>query len=123
MKVYETSADVLPVQAVATGTTGAVVATLPALPGRTTYITGLSYQAVNPTAAINATVTLGNTATALSFLYPTLAAGAAVPNPDELTITFNPAIPSSAVNQTITVTASALGAGGVANLNVWGYQL
>lgn len=113
----------IPVTNSAQGTTAAVTATLPAAQSRVTWISGFEVTEVNPTAAANITVTVANT-TGGSMVYtiPTLAAGAAVPNPPPLVIELPQPIPASAINTTITVTASAAGAGGVADVVAHGFQ-
>lgn len=107
----------------ATGTTGAVVATLPAVIGKQTFLCGFSIQSNNPTAGIvvNPTVT-GLTGGTMTFVYSALAAVATVQSPAPLNITFTPCIQSSAQNTAVVVTLPALGAGTTsAAVNVWGY--
>lgn len=115
-----------PVTASATGTTGAIAATLPAAAGKTTYICGFSYTGTNATGANTATaVTVTGTITGtLNFGYPTLAAAATVTNNGSLDETFTPCVPASAINTAIAVNGPALGAGAtLATVSAWGYQL
>lgn len=118
-------AGAIPVTNSATGTTGAVLATLPASQGRTTWLCGFSFFGTNATAAnaataVTVTGTLGGT---LTFGYTTLVAGAAVPDRPPLFIDFNPCIAASAVNTAIVVNGPALGAGAtLATTAAWGYQ-
>lgn len=95
----------------ATGTTGAVVATLPAAVGRLTHITGFS---VGRSAGAGATVTVAGLA-AGSLLF-TSVAGA------PLTVAFDPPLPASALNTVITVTSAADGTGVNVNVAAWGIQ-
>jgi hypothetical protein len=108
----------------ASGTTAAVVATLPALAGRSTYLCGFSYQGSDATAGQVGVVAVTNvTGGTMNFAYPTLALGATVPQPGPLTVTFTPCLAATAQNTTIVVTGPALGAGAtVATVNAWGYQ-
>ena len=113
------------VTASATGTVAAVVATLPAAVGRTTYICGFSYQGSDATAGqAGVLVVSGTISGSLNYAYPTLALGATVPQPSPTGDEYIPCLPASAINTAIVVTAPALGAGAtVASVSVWGYQL
>ena len=115
-----------PVTASATGSTGAITATLPAIAGKTTYICGFQFVGTNATAANTATnVTItGTISGTMNFGYPTLAAGAAVANTPPVGEAFTPCIQASAVNTAIVVNGPALGAGAtLATAAAWGYQL
>lgn len=113
----------IPVTNSAQGTTGAAVVTLPAATSRWTFLSGFEVTEVNPTAAVNITVTVANTiGGSMVYTIPTLAAAATTPNPPPLVVEFNQPIPATAPNVTITVTASAAGAGGVVNVVAHGYQ-
>jgi hypothetical protein len=96
---------------------------MPAVANQTNFISGLEVTANNPTGAVNATVTVAGLASGGTLVYGlnALATGAAVPNPVPLIIEFNTPIPASAVNVAITVTLSALGAGGIGQVNVHGF--
>ena len=115
-----------PVTSSATGTTGAITATLPAAGGKTTYICGFIFIGTNATVAntaTNLTVT-GTVSGTLNFGFPTLAAGAAVPNPQPIDEAFLPCLAASAINTAIVVNGPALGAGAtLVTVTAWGYQL
>jgi hypothetical protein len=108
----------------ATGTTGSVAATLPAVAGKTTYLCGFTVTFSNPTAAANVTVAVTNTiGGTLNFQRQVLAAAATVPPPLDLTEAFLPCVPASAPNTTIVVTQPGLGAGATgSSVAAWGYQ-
>ena len=115
----------LPITSYSSGNVAAATATatLAAVAGKTTYITGFSITGAGATAAsvVNPTITglLGGTQTY------TLAvtAGATLAN-TPLNVFFDPAIPASAVNTAIVVSCPSLGAGNTNNtVNAWGYQL
>jgi hypothetical protein len=94
-----------PITASATGSTGAITATLPAVAGMTTYICGFYFTGTNATAANTATTvtitgTIGGT---MNFGFPTLAAAATVPNTLPLDEEFIPCIAASAFNSAIAV--------------------
>jgi len=113
-----------PITNSATGTTAAITATLAGVANKTTYITGLVVTTNNPTAATNSTVTVAGTVSgSLVYGLNTEIAAAATPQPAPLVIQFSSPIPASAVNTAISVTLSALGAGGVGQVNVTGFQL
>lgn len=113
-----------PITASATGSTGAISATLAAATAKTTYICGFSYQGSDATAAVAANIAVtGTVSGTMNFGYVALAAGAAVPQPPPITQNFNPCVPSSAVNTAIVVTPPTLGAGAtLATVSAWGYQ-
>jgi hypothetical protein len=123
---FVAGAPCTPVTATATGTTGAIAATLPAVAGKTTYICGFYYAGTNATAAnTTTTVTVTGVITAtMSFAFATLAAGAAVPNSPAVDEQFAPCISASAINTAIAVNGPALGAGAtLATVTAWGYYL
>jgi hypothetical protein len=123
---FVAGAPCTPVTASATGTTGAVVATLPAVAGKTAYICGFYYTGTNATAANTATsVTITGTITAtMTFGFPTLAAAATVPNTIPIDEEFIPCIAASGLNTAIAVNGPALGAGSTqATVTAWGYYL
>lgn len=99
------------------------VATIPAVAGKTAYISGFDITGAGATAAsvVNPTISglLGGTSTySLSVV-----AGATLANP-VLSIQFNPPLPASAVNTAIVVTCPALGAGNTNNtVNAYGYYI
>lgn len=115
-----------PITATATGTTAAVVATLSAVAGKTTYLCGFYYTGTNATAAntatsVTVTGTIGGT---MTFGFPTLAAAATVPNTIPIDEEFQPCVAASAINTAIVVNGPALGAGATqATVTAWGYYL
>lgn len=120
---YPTGAT--PVTSSATGTTGAITATLAGAASKTTYICGFFYTGTNATAANTATnLTITGTINGtLNFGFATLAAAATVPNNQPLDEAFTPCVPASAVNTSIVVNGPALGAGAtLATVTAWGYQ-
>ena len=115
-----------PITNTATGTTGAIAATLPAVAGKTAYLCGFYYtgtNATNPNTATSVTVT-GTIGGTMSFGFPTLAAAATVPNTIPIDEEFLPCVAASAVNTPIVVNGPALGAGATqATVTAWGYYL
>lgn len=111
-----------PVTASAVGTTGAVTATIPAITNQTNYLTGFVVTINNPTGAVDATVTVAGLATG-SLVYGVhgLAAAATTPQPPPLSVQFTTPVAASAVNTAITVTLSALGTGGIGQVNATGF--
>lgn len=101
----------------------AATATLPAVSGRTNYITGFQITASGATAAltVNATVTgLKGTAQNYTFVFP---AGVDVPA-TPLIVSFATPMPANAANLAISVTLPASGTGGThAAVNVQGFDL
>ncbi|SRR5713101_8909842 len=112
-----------PITASATGTTAAVAATLAGVAGKTTYISGLQVTEKNPTAAADITVTTTGLTTNQTWNMSLLATAATVLHPSPLIMMFEPPVPASAANIAIVVTAGAAGAGGLASVNLQGYQL
>lgn len=110
----------IPITASATGTTAATTATLPAATSQTTYLCGFAIR-VNATAAAtgNATVT-GTITGTMNFTQWTAPAASGI---GLVNHTFNPCIPSSAINTGIAVISAAPGTGGVVSVTAWGYQL
>lgn len=98
-------------------------ATLPAVAGKTTYLSGISITGAGATAGavVNPTITglAGGTMT-LTYVAST---GATVANPS-IIIDFNPEMPSSAVNTALVLTCPSLGTGNTNNtVSIWGYQI
>lgn len=107
-----------PITASATGTTAAVVMTLPGAVGRTTYICGFTITST-ATAAINGTATVAGVVTGtMSYVQGVGLAPAVVILQEDLT----PCIPASAVNTAIVITSAAAGTGGITAVNAQGYQ-
>lgn len=114
---YPTAA--VPVTISVTGTTSATVATLPAVAGKTTYLSGFSITS-------DATVGLAGTATVAGVISGTMSfiQGVGVaPAVADLTKTFIPPIPASAVNTAIVLTSAAAGTSGNTAVTAWGFQL
>jgi hypothetical protein len=114
----------IPITATATGTTGAIAATIPAMAGKTIYLCGFYYTGTNATAANTATsVTVtGLVGGTMTYGFPTLAAAATVPNTIPLDDTFMPCVAATSVNTAVVVNGPALGAGAtLATATAWGY--
>lgn len=98
-------------------------ATLQALPGRMTYVTGFSVTGSGATAPSVVDVTLGNlgvTAATILHYELTVATGATVTN-EPLIVYFDPPLPATAMGTTITVSCPSLGAGNTNNcVNITG---
>jgi hypothetical protein len=121
-------AGAVPINASATGTTGAVTATLPAsASGQKTYICGFSARS-NATAAATGDLTISNLTTAGG------GGGAGTehhthwtaPNASGIGLTemiYPKCQPSNTTNQTIPVAMPAPGTGGAGSVSAWGYQL
>lgn len=113
-----------PLTSSATGTTGAITATLAAAAGKTTYICGFYYTGTNTTAPTSVTLTVtGTISGTLNFGFSTLTVAAATPNPTPIDEAFQPCIAASAANTAIVVNGPALGAGAtLTTVAAWGYQ-
>lgn len=110
------------VTASASGTTGQVQASLPAVAGKTTFICGFAITAGGATSAAVVQPTVSNMqGGTMTFTFGTPAGATASATP--LNVPFTPCLPASAPNTAIVVTLPALGAGvTAANVDVWGYQ-
>jgi hypothetical protein len=111
-----------PVASSANGTTGAVIANLVGVAGKTTFICGFSMTSGGTTTAIALLATVaGVLGGPLEFAYVAPAAG----TQGRLFVTFAPTcIPASAQNTTIVITQPAAGVGTTqAAVAAWGYQL
>jgi hypothetical protein len=103
----------------ATGTTGAVVATLPGVASKFTYICG--FYATGNEAATGAVVAV----TVAGMVSGSMVFNISHPVTPSLGIanqSFTPCLPSSAVNTAITVTSAADAAGTNVSVAAWGYQ-
>jgi hypothetical protein len=100
----------------ATGTTGAVVGTLAAATGKTTYICGFDVSAIGGTAAVGPITVAGTNGASLVYELASSVAGVT------LSRTFTPCIPASAANTAITVTTTADGTATAVAVNSWGFQ-
>lgn len=107
-----------PLTATGIGTTAATTATLTASASKFTYICGFTISADATTALAAAATVTGTVTGSLNYIQNVGAATAA----GILTQTFNPCIPSSAVNTAIVVTSAAAGLAGNTAVNAWGYQ-
>lgn len=97
------------------------VATIPAVAGKTVYITGFDIDSTGATAAAVVSPTMAGVISGTrTYTYATVA-GATAANPT-MSKRFNPPIPASAVNTAIVVTCPALGAGNTnATVNAYGF--
>lgn len=101
----------------------AAVATLPAVAGKTTYITGFEVTGAGATAAAVVGVTVAGVISGTMTYTHAAVAGATALNP-QLLVRFGIPIPASAVNTAIVVTVPALGAGNTNSTVVaHGYQI
>ncbi len=98
----------------AQGTTGAVVATLPAAPGLTTYICGFHLDSTGSGA-------IGPITLAGIVGGPMVFQGTAGANNNPVQ-SFEPCLPATAVNTAITMTTTADGTATAVDVNLWGYQ-
>jgi hypothetical protein len=107
----------IPITGNASGTTGAVVGTLAALTGKTTYICSFNVQAIGGTAAVGPVTVAGLVGSSQVFQGSSSAAGGVV-----VTHAYNPCIPASSVSTAITITTTANGTATAVNVNSWGFQ-
>jgi hypothetical protein len=113
-----------PITASATGTTGAVAATLTGVANKTTYITGFTVSSSGATTPTAVTVTVvGTISGTLNYVYPVVAV--ATENQAPLSIVFPDPVPASATNTSIVVNLNTgIGAGGIAAaVAATGFQL
>lgn len=103
----------------AVGTTSAVVGTLAAASGKTTFICGFNVQAIGGTATIGPITIAGLIGS--SQVYQTDVNSATV-GKTVASASFSPCIPASAVNTAITITTTANGSASAVDVNSWGYQ-
>lgn len=105
-----------PITGNATGSTAAVVGTLAAASTKFTYICGFSVSALGGTAAVGPITIAGTVGSSLVYQLASAASGS------QLTQTFTPCIPASAVNTAITTTTTADGTATAVDVNSWGFQ-
>ncbi len=106
-----TAVAAAPVTASATGTTGAVTATLPATAGKTTYLCSVQIgEAGTGSATATATGTISGT---LNYV---------VSAPANFTVSYNPCVPASAVNQSIAIATAANASATAVAVTATGYQ-
>lgn len=103
----------------AAGTTSAVVGTLAAASGKTTFICGFNVQSIGGTATVGPITVAGLIGS--SQVYQTDVNSATV-GKTVASASFSPCIPASAVNTAITITTTANGSASAVNVNSWGYQ-
>jgi hypothetical protein len=98
-------------------------ATLPAVSGKTTYVSGFEITNAGATAASNVIATLAGIISGTSSYIVSVVAGATLGN-RPLIVQFSPAIPASAVNTAITLSVPSLGAGNTHSAaSIHGYYL
>lgn len=108
----------VPVSISATGTTGIVTATMPAVASRTNWVCGFSIRS-NATAAVTGDATITGPTNTLHFtewVAPT-ASGLGV-----VEESFDPCIPAASIATAIAVNSIAAGTAGVTSVTVWGYH-
>lgn len=107
------------ITASATGTTGAISATLTGVAGKWTYICGFVLTSAGTTSAtvVVANIT-GTISGAMNFQYAYVSSGQGL-----LGVAFPGCISSSAVNTSIVVNLPAGGAGTANGVTAWGYTL
>lgn len=103
----------------AAGTTSAVVGTLAAASGKTTFICGFNVQSIGGTATVGPITIAGLIGS--SQVYQTDVNSATV-GKTVAAEKFSPCIPASAVNTAITITTTANGSASAVDVNSWGYQ-
>lgn len=98
------------------GTTGAVVGTLAAATGKTTYICGFDVSAIGGTASVGPITVAGLLGGSMKYQLASSASGVT------LSKTYSPCIPASAADTAITITTTADGTASAVSVNSWGYQ-
>lgn len=112
------------ISAASNGTTAGATATMASnQQGMVNYLCGFSVSSGSATAAI--TINIVTSGLPVNFTFWTGAPVTAVGTTGAIVSqTFTPCVPALAVNQQISVSAGALGAGGVnQSVNIWGYQV
>lgn len=104
----------------AAGSTAAVVGTLAAASGKTTFICGFNVQALGGTASVGPITIAGLVGS--SQIYQTVLNSATL-GQQVASATFSPCIPASSGNTAITITTTADGTATAVDVNSWGYQL
>lgn len=102
----------------ATGTTGIVTATMPALASQTNWICGFAIRA-SATAAVTGDATVTGTVNTLHFTQFVAPVASGIGVVEEY---FSPCLPASAFNTAIAVNSIAAGTAGVTSVTVWGYS-
>lgn len=105
------------------GANSAVAATMPAVAGKTNYLTHVAYSGLGATAQSQTSIVLTGLLGGTLNRWINVPAGITLVIDDDI-IQFNPPIPASAANQAIVATLNAFGAGNVASqCAVYGYAL
>jgi hypothetical protein len=107
-----------PIQGNAAGTTGAVIGTLAAAAGKTTYICDFDVSALGTANIPGPVVVAGLLGGSKTYQMSTLATGVE----SHILKNFNPCLPASAVNTAITITTTAAAGGTAVDVNSSGYQ-
>lgn len=117
-------ADATPVTAHSGNVANAVAtATIPAIAGKTAYISGFTISGLGATAALGVNPTITGVISGTKTYAYAAVAGAGLVN-QVLDVQFCPPIPASAVNTAIAVSCPALGAGNLFNtVNAYGFYL
>jgi hypothetical protein len=105
------------VVSVATGSTGAVVATMAAVPGFKNWICGFDVSGIGGTALVSPVTVAGTLTGSLVYQLPALAAASGL----VFSKSFTPCLPASAQNTAITVTTTADGTATAVDVQAWGY--
>jgi len=103
----------------AAGSTGAVVGTLAAKAGVTTYICGFNVSAIGGAATVGPITIAGLIGSSQVYQAPV---NGTAPAPTVAAFTFYPCIPASAPNTAITITTTANGTASAVDVNSWGFQ-
>lgn len=113
---FPTSATAI--QGNASGSTGAVVGTLAAAVGKTTYLCDFDISALGTASSIGPVVIAGLLGGSKTYQMGTLATG----TQQLINKNFSPCLPSSAINTAITITTTADATATAVNVNSSGYQ-
>lgn len=122
------SGTLAPATALTTASSGNVanasaIATLAGVAGKTTYITGFEITSAGATTAAVVSATLAGLAGGTATYTYAVPAGATIAGP-MLAVSFNPALPASALNTAIVLTLPALGLGNTnATVSAHGYTV
>lgn len=102
------------VTGIGAGTTGAVTATLAAVPGKTVYLCGFDVSGIGGTAALGPVTVTGLLGGTFTYQLSSTAAGVT------LSRTFTPCIPAANVTQAIAVVTTADGTASAVDVNLFG---
>ncbi len=102
----------------ATGSTGAVVGTLAAAAGKTTYICGFNVSSIGGTAASSPITVAGLIGSSQVYQTPVNGTAGLI----LVQQTFTPCIQASATNTAITITTTAAAGATAVDVNSWGFQ-